>query len=910
MDPAPPASRREVVDQIRRSLAAALDGGGPRTLVLTAGPGSGKTHTLRNLIDGLDVATRWATADELSWRHPYAVAAGLLGLPLPTPVPADVDALLDDTADALCAHNPHLLVVDDAHNADAGSLEFLGRLAAAAPHLPLVLVIARRQLPERALLSRLVARDSVADWHLPPMDDDELAALAGEVVGAPPDSQLAALLARSGGNPMHARTILEHLRAHDALVTSGGRAGVDTEVAAEPSSSLDAAIHEQLTLLDPNSRALVHKLAVWGGRAPLGELAALDGSTAAKLMGPAQTALDSGVIVVDDTGELVFAHDVYAEVAYAGLNPALRSVLHTEIARRHRERGDAQLVAHHLLAAGAHGATARAAVTAAQSELAHAPAVAVDLLDTAARSLPAADAPGPHLELDLATALARTGQLARSAQVASEGLAKADQLDTIARLHRILLFTLLAQGEVRRVQDLIASTLTLPVDDDTRAVLADVRAYAGLLGGAEPVPPQPFLPGGPTTVSELVTEGLRRFLVGDGPGGLEMTLEASRREAANDAGRELATSAEIWPSFIEQYVHGPDAAADLLTRATRLRTDRGAAWMTAYHDFVSGGIATARGELDDAAAAFDAGLERAAAADLGWTSMAEGTRAMIDVFRGEFPAALTRLDAFAAAGLPFQFGLPATTHAQVLLLEAQRKLRPATVTAQGCWSRTIGLGLHGWLPSLAVDFARLAHRTRDDAFAAEIAAGLAAVPRPLPQARRGAVALAGALCSGNSGDVLTAAVDCAQAAHGYGDAIGEAEGWEESACAAATLGDKSAAREHAHSALLLTQGMGATALSSRITSRLRPLGLRLDPGAVRDRPRSGWDSLTPTESTIAELIAAGLNGAEIGEKLYISQRTVQTHVSHTLAKLDLRTRVEIAAAVTRRNARRSNPSPT
>nr|WP_261977733.1 helix-turn-helix transcriptional regulator [Gordonia sp. NB41Y] len=88
--------------------------------------------------------------------------------------------------------------------------------------------------------------------------------------------------------------------------------------------------------------------------------------------------------------------------------------------------------------------------------------------------------------------------------------------------------------------------------------------------------------------------------------------------------------------------------------------------------------------------------------------------------------------------------------------------------------------------------------------------------------------------------------------------------------------------------------------STRISSRLRALGLRLDPKAVRDRPRTGWDSLTRSEVTVAELVADGLSGPEIAQRLVLSRRTVQTHVSHALTKLGLRTRVELAALVVAR----------
>ncbi|HQV19749.1 MAG TPA: helix-turn-helix transcriptional regulator, partial [Gordonia sp. (in: high G+C Gram-positive bacteria)] len=110
-------------------------------------------------------------------------------------------------------------------------------------------------------------------------------------------------------------------------------------------------------------------------------------------------------------------------------------------------------------------------------------------------------------------------------------------------------------------------------------------------------------------------------------------------------------------------------------------------------------------------------------------------------------------------------------------------------------------------------------------------------------------------------------------------------------------GDKALARGIAHETLVLTQGMGAVTISERLCSRLRPHGLRLTPSATRERPQTGWDALTRTERAIAELVGDGCNGPEIAERLHISTRTVQTHVSHALTKLGLRTRVELAAFV-------------
>ena len=53
----------------------------------------------------------------------------------------------------------------------------------------------------------------------------------------------------------------------------------------------------------------------------------------------------------------------------------------------------------------------------------------------------------------------------------------------------------------------------------------------------------------------------------------------------------------------------------------------------------------------------------------------------------------------------------------------------------------------------------------------------------------------------------------------------------------------------------------------------------------RKRPTHGWDSLTPTELQVVELVAAGLTNPQIGERLFVSKRTVQTHVAHVFPSL-------------------------
>jgi predicted ATPase/DNA-binding CsgD family transcriptional regulator len=67
----------------------------------------------------------------------------------------------------------------------------------------------------------------------------------------------------------------------------------------------------------------------------------------------------------------------------------------------------------------------------------------------------------------------------------------------------------------------------------------------------------------------------------------------------------------------------------------------------------------------------------------------------------------------------------------------------------------------------------------------------------------------------------------------------------------------------------------------------------------RQRPHSGWESLTPTETDVVRLVREGLSNNGIAARLLISRRTVQTHLTHVYAKLDLTSRVELVQEAAR-----------
>jgi predicted ATPase/class 3 adenylate cyclase/DNA-binding NarL/FixJ family response regulator len=67
----------------------------------------------------------------------------------------------------------------------------------------------------------------------------------------------------------------------------------------------------------------------------------------------------------------------------------------------------------------------------------------------------------------------------------------------------------------------------------------------------------------------------------------------------------------------------------------------------------------------------------------------------------------------------------------------------------------------------------------------------------------------------------------------------------------------------------------------------------------RKRPSSGWASLTPTELGVVRLVSEGLGNRDIAARLFVSHRTVQTHLTHVYTKLGMTSRVQLAQEAVR-----------
>jgi DNA-binding CsgD family transcriptional regulator len=67
----------------------------------------------------------------------------------------------------------------------------------------------------------------------------------------------------------------------------------------------------------------------------------------------------------------------------------------------------------------------------------------------------------------------------------------------------------------------------------------------------------------------------------------------------------------------------------------------------------------------------------------------------------------------------------------------------------------------------------------------------------------------------------------------------------------------------------------------------------------RKRPASGWDALTPTEQDVVRLVTEGLANKDIAARLFVSPRTVQSHLTHVYSKLGVSSRVQLVQEAAR-----------
>jgi DNA-binding NarL/FixJ family response regulator len=100
-------------------------------------------------------------------------------------------------------------------------------------------------------------------------------------------------------------------------------------------------------------------------------------------------------------------------------------------------------------------------------------------------------------------------------------------------------------------------------------------------------------------------------------------------------------------------------------------------------------------------------------------------------------------------------------------------------------------------------------------------------------------------------------------------------------------------RETLQQAAVLALECRATALAERMQGMLTPRGGRSPRIQV-----SGVPALTPSERQVAALVADALTNRQIAERLYVTEKTVETHLSRAYRKLGVSSRTQLAVQMT------------
>ena len=107
-------------------------------------------------------------------------------------------------------------------------------------------------------------------------------------------------------------------------------------------------------------------------------------------------------------------------------------------------------------------------------------------------------------------------------------------------------------------------------------------------------------------------------------------------------------------------------------------------------------------------------------------------------------------------------------------------------------------------------------------------------------------------------------------------------------------GQRTAAREPLLEGLALAARCGARTLERRARAELAAIGVR-----PRRTERAGADSLTPSERRVVELAATGGTNREIAQTLFVTEKTVETHLGRSFRKLDISSRRQLPDVLAR-----------
>ena len=912
-------------------LIKELSRGRGGSVLIEGEPGIGKSALVRAAVAGAPEAgcqVFWGAGDELGQALPLLPFLDGLRVREPSANPrrttivrllrgevaadrgTDVPAVLAEQLLALvaeqCAVRPTILVIDDLQWADQASIALWGRLARSARQVPLLLIGMMRPVPQRddVLALRRVAGDA-ARLQLTGLTGTAMSDLLAALAGGKPDGNLLRLADGAAGNPLYLTELVAALaRSSSLTVTEAGAAELASGSAP---GSLSAAIADRLGFVAGPVREVLRAAALLGMDFAVPDLAIVLGRSVADLIPAVDEACAVGVLAESGQG-LGFRHPLIRAALYDEMPAPVRAAWHRDAGRALAAAGaPPDRVARQMLrTVGGSGGMAEPMDEwmldwlgrTADLLVGQAPGVAAELLTRAAASSPADSARHGWLASRLADAAYRVGDRAQAEQVANRALEHAVEPDLLADLHWTL-------AQCRMLAGLSAESLAtldralaspgisarhrarlLVLAARTHSNLGEVdkagRVAASALAAASEAGDN-WAMGWALHVLALVTSAQGRMT--DALPLYDRALTVTQADPAlTDLRLLLQINKAVTLGNLDRYEEALAAAG----QARDLADQVGTTFRLSQAHCALGQLLFQTGRWDDALAEVEIVPEdlKEPAADC----CDLGIAAVISFHRGEIGAARGCL----AAAAP---------HAERLghrLITSLALARSLDREHDGVLPEALAALTEAFdgnpeeveeIEDLLPDAVRLATETGDLGTAQALAGQAAALAAESEIPHRHANVL---YCRGLLDHDASRLMAAAERYDDAGRPLLSAKALEAAAERFVDAGDRGQAREAFTRAVEVYTSLGAAADVARVQATFRAHGIRRGPHAKHRQARSGWDSLTATEIKIAAFVEEGLSNPEIAAKLLLSRRTVGTHVSHILKKLDVHSRTDIA----------------
>ena len=800
-------------------------------------------------------------------------------------------------ASNLAADSPLALVIDDLQWCDAPSARALAFIARRLDGQSLALILATRPLdPTQTPEAAALAAEPVADLLRPSaLTEAAVGALIASRLSDAPDARFVrSCVDVTGGNPFLVGELLEELAARGIEPTA---AAADDVGAVVPRGVANTVLL-RLARLAPAAAALARALSVLGDRAQVGDAARLAELGAADLEAAMGALVSAGI--VESGGTVGFTHPILRTAIHADLSPAERERLHHAAAATLRERGaPARQVAAQVMHTEPAGDRRAVALLrdAARDALALGDAAGAAALLSRAREEPPADGDRAAVVLELGQAHARAGApeaIAPLSEIVEHGEEAAAIAAAAIELSGMLFFAgRAAEGAatLRRAQE------RLPARGSVREQLE--IALLGLSYTSASARPQADAtiaalrdPGGParnvlqaTTLATLAMEEIMHL------GSASTAIDLAERAIAAGLpvephhGENWAILALVALTVADGLDPAERGADEILAQARA----RGAALTVVAISGIRARIRVRRGDLAAAQADAQAAIELAP--DLLGTEplvLAVSSAVLAGLERDETPDALRRLIDRAGVRPDTEY-LPSSQlrYASGVLRAAAGNHEAAIEELRGCDHSAFGgenPALLPWRSAAALSLAELGRHSdartlaadevrRAQSFGARRAIGIALRAQALvgPPAERSERLLEALAVLKPS----PARLEHARVLVDLGATLRAA-------------GQRTAAREPLLEALELAARCGARTLERRARAELAAIGVR-----PRTTDRAGADSLTPSERRVVELAATGGTNREIAQTLFVTEKTVETHLGRSFRKLDISSRRQL-----------------